>query len=512
MKNSFRVLLLEDVEADAAQIASELRRPGIAFSFKRVETKEDFLKELEGYRPDLVLSDYVLPSFEGLAALALVRGTTREVPFIFVSWQIHEDSVIEALKKGATDYVFKEQLSRLGLSVFRALREAEEREELKKSQDKIVEQERLSALGQMASGIAHDFSNALMPVLGYSELLQNHPEILEDRQTLKHYLEMINTSAIDAMKIVGRLREFYRKKEKAEELLFVDLNEVVRQTVFLTEPRWKNEMLAKGLEIKIELKLNEIPKIMANDTALRQAFTNLLFNAVDSMPKGGVIAFKTYVDGPWVTLNMVDTGVGMSEEVQRRCFEPFFSTKGKGGSGMGLAMVYGIVRRHGGRIEVESAIGRGTKFTLLFPFENVTAVKFEGPAVKNNPAFQSSAKLNILAVDDEPQALQVIREYLSHDGHSVDTTTSPHQGIEKFKNAKYDLVITDWAMPGMNGNEFSLKIKSHSPHTPVIILTGFGELVTTDGRSPKGADIILSKPATLAAIREALSRAVSAKL
>lgn len=500
-----RLLLLEDSDSDARLIENELKRAGIPFVSKAVSDHEGFVGALDDFQPQIVLSNYELPSFGGLSALALVRKKRRDVPFIFVSWVVHEETVIDAMKRGATDYVFKDQLSRLPLTVIRALRESEERAELRRAQQKATEQERLGALGQMASGIAHDFSNALTPVLGFSELLIDHPEYWDDKQLLTEYLHMINTSAKDAMHIVGRLREFYRKRQKIEVLLPIDLKQIVEQAVLFTRPKWKDQALADGIIIRVETELVDLPRIAGNDSALREVLTNLIFNAVDAMPKGGVIRFHAWAEQGQVVLEAMDTGIGMSEEVRSHCFEPFYSTKGHRGTGLGLAMVHGVVQRHDGSITVDSEPGKGTKFTLRLPVYSAAPEKKIDDA--QSVPVTAVRPFRVLVVDDEPLVRQVLREYLTGDGHSVETAASAEEGFRKFSTGSYDVVLTDWAMPGKSGDQLSLEIKGKSPKTPIIMLTGFGDLVIKDkDEDVAGVDVLLSKPPTLASIREAVLR------
>ncbi len=503
---AIRILLLEDSAADAELVEAELRRAGLTFVSKRASNQEEFVGMLDDFQPQIVLSNYEIEGFEGLAALELVRKKRRDVPFIFVSWTVHEDSVIDAMKRGATDYIFKDQLQRLPLSMIRALRETEERAELRRAQQKAIEQERLGALGQMASGIAHDFSNALTPVLGFSELLIDHPEFWNDKQLLSEYLHMINTSAKDAMHIVGRLREFYRKRQKVEVMLPIDLRQIVEQAVLFTRPKWKDQALAAGVIIRVDTELMDLPRVAGNDSALREVLTNLIFNAVDAMPKGGTIRFHAYADQGYVVLEAEDTGTGMSEEVRAHCFDPFYSTKGKRGTGLGLAMVYGVILRHDGTITVESEPGKGSKFIIRLPVYRPSNEKKPDGTVDMLPMASVVRPFRVLVVDDEPLVRQVLRDYLCGDGHAVETACSAEEGLSKFSAGTYDVVLTDWAMPGKRGDAFTAEIKEKSPKTPVIMLTGFGELMKERGESVPGVDVLLSKPPTLASVREAVLR------
>jgi len=649
MERTIKVLLLDDLQEAEDQILAELRTADIPALCKRVRDRDTFLQELESFSPDIVIADYMLEEVDGLTAMDLVRERHPFLPFIFVSWVIHEESVIETLQKGATDYVFKHQLSRLPLSVHRALRESQERKELdlaherllkseehfrslienasdiimvldeegrigyaspsarrllgytpeemvgktiedfthpedffnvgfiysgethrsetsvqfrfhtksgdwryleafwktvlgeaggpraivnsrditdrrqeqealkesiirhlkmqtelQKTQQKVIEQERLGALGQMASGIAHDFSNALTPVLGFSEILLNHPQLQQDTQKLPYYLKMINTSSQDAMNIVGRLREFYRRKDKTESLTAIDLNKVIDDVVLLTQPKWRDEMLAKGVTITVEKNPTPVPTIIGNETSLREMFTNLIFNAVDALSAGGTMRFATSRDGDSVVCEISDNGHGMAEEIRKHCFEPFFSTKGKGGTGLGLSVVYGIIRRHEGTIEVKSEPQKGAVFTIRLPQRTHLARDQQGAEPSRAQRLERS--LSVLIVDDEPLVRQVVTDYLQGDGHRVESSSNGNDALEKFKKGHFDLVVTDRAMPEMNGDLFAEKIKEISPSTPVIMLTGFGELMKAKGEKPAAVDTILSKPATLNAFREAIAK------
>ncbi|OGG53254.1 MAG: hypothetical protein A3F84_05090 [Candidatus Handelsmanbacteria bacterium RIFCSPLOWO2_12_FULL_64_10] len=373
--------------------------------------------------------------------------------------------------------------------------------ELQAAQQEFARQERLRALGRMASGIAHDFNNALSPIMGYSEMLLAGTIDLDDRERVSNSLRIMNLAARDAAKIVSRLREFYRPREEGEIFLPVDLNQLIEQTISLTQPRWKTQAQANGVVVKIKTRLQKTPPASGNETDLREMLANLIFNAVDAMPDGGTVTLRTRVEGERVILEVSDTGTGMTEEVRQRCLEPFFTTKGEYGTGLGLAMVYGIIRRHEGTIDIQSALGRGTTFVIRLPA--LTGQKTEKRGEK---AFPPARPLRVLAVDDEPRVLGVLKEYLTGDGHTVETASSGREGIEKFRADRFDLVVTNRAMPGLSGDRLAGLVKEVAPDTPVILLTGFSEFMDAAGERPEGVDLVLSKPLTLAALREAVAR------
>lgn len=391
--------------------------------------------------------------------------------------------------------------------------------DLHRSQRHIIEQERLNAVGKMASGLAHDFNNALVPISGYAEMLLEHPDILQDHAKAAKYLQLIMTGVEDAASVVSRLREFYRRREEGEMHRPLSLNQMVEQAVALTRPRWRDEALGSGRTILVETDLRQVPRILGSESELRELLTNLIFNAVDAMPEGGTIRVRTSLRetapgedpraapaAPDVLLEVSDTGTGMTEEVRRRCLEPFFSTKGERGTGLGLAMVYGIVKRHRGTMDIESAVGKGTTFIVRLPAD--TSQELEA-----QPRTHAAVRpLHVLVVDDEPIARDVMSEYLTGDGHTVETAVNGRDGLEKFRGGRFDMVITDRAMPEVGGDQVAAAVKEASPATPVILLTGFGDLMNAAGEKPDGVDLVAKKPIRLAALREILAKVTEGTL
>ncbi|MBI5835993.1 MAG: response regulator [Candidatus Eisenbacteria bacterium] len=374
-------------------------------------------------------------------------------------------------------------------------------EDLQRAQSSLIEQERLRALGQMASGISHDFNNSLAPILGFTEILLRKPALLDDREKTLDYLDTIHTAAKDAGTIVSRLREFYRPREHGEVFPSISLNDVVEQGLGLTQPKWKGEALARGATIEIVKDLGPLPQIPGSDSDLRELLTNLIFNAVDSMPEGGRLTLRTRLEGERVLLEVRDTGHGMSDEVRRRCLEPFFTTKGERGTGLGLPMVYGIVQRHGGTVDIESRPGEGTRFLVRLPLQGIEpAAEVEAWTDKPVPP------LHILLVDDEPNVLRFVTGYLEEDHHTVDTASDGAEGLRKFHAGEFDLVVMDRAMPRMSGDQLAAAVKLFRPGTPVILLTGFGELMSARGEKPEHVDLVLSKPVSIAMLRRAVAK------
>jgi len=373
--------------------------------------------------------------------------------------------------------------------------------ELRQMQGQVIEQENLRVLGQMASGIAHDFNNALAPIIGFSELLMKHPDKLADQEQVLKRLQIINTCATDAARVVRQMREFGRQRADSDVFQAIDLNKLVRQTVEHTKQHWKDQAQASGKTIEIVTDLLPVSPVSVEEFAIRELLTNLIFNAVDALPEGGTITLKTMLDGQSVRLSVSDTGTGMSEEVQRRCLEPFFTTKGVGGTGLGLAMVQGIVQRHNGTVDIESKLGHGTTFIIRLPIQR--AGKAPPPPAQVSAVSQL---LHVLVVDDDPLLCAITEAFLMDDGHTVETVNRGAAALERLKTDQFAVVITDRAMPEMNGDQLAVAIHQSIPGLPVILMTGFGDIMYSANEIPPHISTILSKPLTQASLRAALTK------
>jgi PAS domain S-box-containing protein len=385
-------------------------------------------------------------------------------------------------------------------------------EDLRQTQQAVMQQERLRALGQMASGIAHDINNAISPVALYTDsLLEREPNLSAQG---RGHLQTIQRAIQDVAATVARMREFYRQREPQLDLAAVQLNQLVQQVMDLTRARWSDMPQQRGIVIELRVALaHDPPAVMGIESEIREALTNLIFNAVDAMPEGGTLTLQTKVIGDVsepsrrVQLEVSDTGGGMDEEARRRCLEPFFTTKGERGTGLGLAMVYGMVRRHGAEIEIESALGEGTTVCLSFAAPaGATAAPAQSAA-----AYAVPTALRILVVDDDPVLLRSLRDALEGDGHTIVVANGGQEGIDLFRAAlndkqTFDAVVTDLGMPYIDGRQVASFVKAASPSTPVILLTGWGQRLVTEGDFPAHVDLLLSKPPKLREIRDALAR------
>jgi PAS domain S-box-containing protein len=372
---------------------------------------------------------------------------------------------------------------------------------LQRTQVQALQKERLYALGTMASGIAHDLNNALTPILGYSELLLAAIQAGNGSSQERDWVGLINQGAIDASQVLARLSEFYRPATASDRWVSVDLNALVESVVALTHPRWHAQALLDGRTIDVSMKLAPTPPIRGIPGELREVLTNLIFNAVDAMPDGGQIAIRTYqvlgIDS--VGLEVVDSGAGMTDEVRLLCINPFFSTKGAQGSGLGLSVVHGSIRRHAGTLEIESAIGRGTTFRITLPC-------FRSEPIKVRDASPADHRLRILLVEDDSRVRDVLTLLLIRDDHNVTAASNGTEGLALLGSEEYDLVITDRGLPGVGGDEVAVAVKQRSPNTPVIMLTGFGGLMNATQEHPGGVDLVVSKPVTAEVLRSAVAQ------
>jgi signal transduction histidine kinase/ActR/RegA family two-component response regulator len=381
-------------------------------------------------------------------------------------------------------------------------------DDVRMTQQQVMQQERLRALGQMASGIAHDINNAISPMALYTEaLLEREPNLTERG---RKQLEIIQRAVDDVAQTVARMGEFYRLREPQLTLSPVDLNMLVEHVVDLTRARWSDMAQQRGAVIDLTRELaHDLPKIAAVESQIRDALVNLVFNAVDAMPTGGPLTIRTRIAagsrGQIVVLEVADRGIGMDEETKRRCLEPFFTTKGERGTGLGLAMVYGVVQRHGANLEIDSAPGQGTVVRLSFAVAPPPNAEVTG--THRAPA----DPLRILIVDDDPLLLNSLRDVLESDGHHVTAASGGQAGINAFVESHADgnpfpVVITDLGMPHVDGRKVAATIKASVPATRILMLTGWGRRLVAEGDVPPGVDQVLSKPPKLVELRAALAQ------
>jgi two-component system, cell cycle sensor histidine kinase and response regulator CckA len=517
-----RILHLEDDSNDAELILAALEGYGLQVAVEHVTTQEQFTAAVERGEMNLILSDYSLPNFDGIAALHIAREKVPDVPFIIVSGQIGEEAAVDSVRGGATDYVLKQRLSRLGPSVRRALLEAEERRKRKEAEEALGRSEaqlrhaqKMEAVGQLAAGVAHDFNNLLTAIIGYSQLLQrrfppDHPAAQDAEEVLG--------AAQRAASLTRQLLIFSRQQVPEPRVL--DLNSIVSEM---------HRMLCRLIGDDIELvtvPAVDLGRIKADAGQVEQVLMNLVVNAKDAMPHGGRLTIETcnlelgddYLrdhplarPGRYVVLAVSDSGHGMDTETQARIFEPFFTTKEVGkGTGLGLSTVHGIVQQSGGHLDVYSEVGLGSVFRIYLPAVEDAVDEVVG----SNSKRPTVGTETLLLVEDESQVRRVLAETLRLNGYTVLEAGDPREGLLHAKDhtASLDLLVTDMMMPGMNGYELARHVARLHPEVRILYISGYtdSQIVQQDLLGTGAA--FLQKPFTpevlLRKIRELLDRSV----
>ena len=367
--------------------------------------------------------------------------------------------------------------------------------EQKEERERAARADKLRALGQLASGVAHDFNNSLAAILGRAQLLRrqvNDPALVRN-------LDIIQTAAEDAAATVRRIQTFARKSA-VKEFELVDVGSLLNDAVEITRTRWQNEARVRGLEY--EVKLNTAPGHFTYGSAseLREVFVNFIVNAVDAMPKGGRLLITCLRVDDRLQLHFSDNGMGMMEDVRQKIFEPFFSTKGAHGTGLGLSVSYSIIERHSGSISVVSEPGKGTNFMIDLP----------AIMAKTSPADESelpggAPSLRILVVDDEEPVRETLAEMLVAVNHKVELAGSGQEAVQKMRTGNYDFVFTDLAMPEIDGWETARMIRKDWPNVRIVLVTGYGPTTTPPPGEEDLVDAIIGKPFDFAQVGSTLN-------
>lgn len=355
--------------------------------------------------------------------------------------------------------------------------------ELKRLEEKLIQSEKLRALGQMASGVAHNLNNVLAIIKGNIQLLLERIESQEIREELR----IAEKATRDGAQTIRRLLDFTCTR-KDSQFYQLDLNEVVKDAIEITKPKWKDQSQRKGISIDLRAELSELPPVAGNASELREVMTNLIFNSVEAMPVGGRILIETKAGYREVYIIISDTGTGIPPENKTRVFDPFFTTKGPQNTGLGLSASYGIVCRHRGKIELHSLEGEGAAFMLTIPeSDGGSKPLMELTEITGNK------RGNILIIDDEVRVGECLSGMLRKTGHSVVTALNAREGWEAFNREKFDMVFTDLGMPGMSGRDLAGLIKQMSPAIPVVMMTGWNEEIA-ETEEKGGIDFYVSKP------------------
>lgn len=371
-------------------------------------------------------------------------------------------------------------------------------------QERIREQfsqmEKLSALGELASGVAHDFNNTLAGILGRAQLILR----TNDPEKIQRGLNIIIKTAEDGAKTVKRIQDFARQR-RDHDFEPISIDQILFDVSEITRPRWKDRAEASNVQITVDLQIRSKAKVMGDESELREVLVNMVFNAVDAMPQGGNLTLASEDVGETVVISVADTGTGMAPEVKSRIFDPFFTTKGKAGMGLGLAVSFGIIRRHEGSVEVESEVNTGTRFKIILPKANISdeasaaleaqhktaAAEVTNPTVKRS---YEGPQPKILVVDDEDAVRELLRDLLEAEGCRVYLAPGGREALNLFAAQEFDGVFTDVGMPGMSGWELAHAIRERNQTIPIAVITGWGEAVGSDEQKQARVDWVVTKP------------------
>ncbi|KPK00344.1 MAG: hypothetical protein AMJ60_01645 [Desulfobacterales bacterium SG8_35] len=369
-----------------------------------------------------------------------------------------------------------------GFAVFHEITEKKRTEKI------LVQSEKMRSLGEMASGVAHDFNNSLTTILGNIKLLKAagvDKEIAEK-------LDAIEKAARHGTATIAGLHGFSQTADDAgpKHIELLAIEPLIEEVRNLTRFRWKDLPQKDGHTIEFTTEVEGSPALLINGSDFKEMLTNLIFNAVDAMPRGGHIHLSVKQESEKVVLALQDNGVGLSKEDAAHIFDPYFSTKGRGHAGLGLSIAKRFIKRHGGSIRVDSVKGAGATFTVIFPLHTTSDPGKLDLAKKNSLPIP----LQILVIDDEPLVRSVLKEVLENNGHTVMEAGNGKEGVRIFRENNIDLVITDHGMPVMNGLDAAFRIKKHKPDTPVLLITGWQTETDAIFQKPSGIDELINKP------------------
>ena len=374
-------------------------------------------------------------------------------------------------------------------------------ENLESTRLQLVQSERLRALGELATGVAHNFNNLLSGILGHTQMLLSK----DIDASIRERLQIVEKLVLDGGEIVRRIQEFTRLRT-TKDFSAVNLKDIINDVVRMTELKWSGGHNTSRIMLRVDANQMEIPIVDGNATELREVFINILFNAVDAMPNGGELRIRTETNGKNVFVYFSDTGEGMSEETRKRVFDPFFTTKGSKGTGLGMSVAYGIINRHNGQISIDSELGIGTTVTVQLPVSEKVIKELEC-----NYGLRREERARILLIEDHKITLDVLAENLVNLGYYVQKVESGMAGIKIFKGGNYDIVITDVGLCDISGWTVSKKIKEISSHVPVVFITGWGNQLSSSQLKECGVDYVLTKPFKIEEISAIIKKAIDSK-
>lgn len=418
------------------------------------------------------------------------------VAVVYTSYQIYRKNVETSAASAEKD---KQHIAELREHIL----------EQDRLREQLVQADKLSALGEMASGVAHNFNNTLAAILGRAQLTSRDKSLSDE---VRRSLDIIVKTATDGANTVRRIQNLARQRGD-HDFQLVAVDQILMDVGEVTRPRWKDHAEASNIHIALTLEIDSKALVMGDAGELREVLVNMIFNAVDAMPDGGRLMLATREADGKVEISISDTGMGMSDEVRSRVFDPFYTTKGTAGMGLGLAVSYGIISRHGGTIIVTSEPGQGTTFRITLPLyvpnsdghvhpSRDKSISRSRPASLAAITAEPTAKPRILVVEDEAHIVDILREVLEAEGCEVVTCANGTEAIGVFDAGNFDAVFTDVGLPGLNGWEVGRHIRARDEHIMLAVITGWGDAVSVEQQRTEKVNRVISKPFEITVIVE----------
>lgn len=492
-----RILLVEDSPEDAELLSDQLLEAGLQASFERVDSEVALRRVLADWTPDIVLSDLSMPGFSGYQALQILRELHPRVPFIFVSGTMGEETAVEALHKGANDYIIKHQTVRLPSAVARAIRESRSEVERQRVEDELMRAQRLESLALLAAGLSHDLRNILQPLLIVPDLIRDR----SDDPKIIRLADVIAECGRRGHEMVESMLSFVRGSRQPSE-------RIVLQRLFQAVGMLLKSSLPRNVDLQLEV-ADDRMAIEANYTELQQVLLNLALNAIQAMPDGGRLSLVAdragSESGGQVRIRVSDQGVGMDQATLDRLFSPFFTTKANG-TGLGLVSCHRIVDSIGGQIKVSSTLGEGTCFDLLLPLQDAAL----GDGEDEQPLVRPGRGERLLVVDDEATRLSLLGNALSSQGYRMRLASDGAVAMRHLQEAGLpDVVLVDSGIPLLSAGQLLAEMQAMGYRGPAIVLEDSHAPAFADGQTPAGISVhVLPKPLEMQRVFRAVADAL----
>ncbi|MHC4321012.1 MAG: response regulator [Planctomycetota bacterium] len=482
MKTKASILVVDDNKGLCDGVKEFLEHEG--YTVGCANSGKDAIALLHNNRYDIALVDIKLPDIQGTDLVKKLADILPSIDFIHMTAYATLDTAIEAVRQ---EQVVSYETKPLDMDhLLAVLRQIMRR---KKMEDALLQSEKLKSIGTITAGISHEFNNILAIISGNVQLMMRS---YKDHEKLVNALRTILKATNDGAEISSKMFDFARTEVGTTEYVTNNVSDLIKQSIDFTMPRWKNMAQTNGINYHIEMEdSSEMSEVHCNSTEIRRVFISIIYNALEAMPDGGRISFSTWNKDGAVFVSVSDSGKGMTADVKKKVFDPFFTTRRPEGTGLGMSIVYSILSRHNGKIEVKSEIGKGSTFTLQLPIvtraHSIREISETEQKLKSND-------LHILVVDDDESICDILEKFLTGEGHMVRTVDNGAEAIILAQNCSYDLVLCDMVMPEVFGCDV-IKALNELERIPKIgIITGWGEKLKAIEDEILKVDFILKKP------------------